>query len=193
MTGERDRPDEDASAGPETSQPGADERADETDAGVPRAAVVVTDVAEAGVGHPVLRRLYAYWQGKRGERLMPARSDLDPLEIPSLLRHLILLDVTHDPLRFRVRLYGTEVADLRGRDLTGRYLYEGAATSIGETTRPWNLATVETRRPHYVTGPYEDISDGRIGTFYRLGLPLSEAGERVDMLMIALVREWETD
>jgi hypothetical protein len=141
----------------------------------------------------VLSGLYAYWEAKRGDRLMPARADLDPLEIPQVLSHLILLDVTHDPLRFRVRLYGTEVADLRGRDLTERYLYEGAPTTLGATTQPWNLATVETRRPHYVTGPYEDISEGRIGTFHRLGLPLSVRGERVDMLMIALVREWEDD
>ena len=143
------------------------------------------------VGHPLLSGLYAYWDAKRGDRLMPARADLDPGEIPQVLSHLILLDVTHDPLRFRVRLYGTEVVDLRGRDLTGRYLYEGAPTSLGETTRPWNLATVETRRPHYVTGPYEDIGNERTGTFHRLGLPLSVRGERVDMLMIALVREWE--
>lgn len=144
-----------------------------------------------GIDHPLLRQLYGYWDDKRGDRAMPARRDLDPLDIPGLLRHLILLDVTHDPLRFQVRLYGTEVTELRGHDLTGRYLYEGKTTAIGAQTRPWNVATVETRRPHYVTGPYTDISDSRIGTFHRLGLPLSEDGEQVDMLMIGLVREWE--
>ncbi|MEQ8585793.1 MAG: PAS domain-containing protein [Thalassobaculaceae bacterium] len=143
------------------------------------------------IGHEALRGLYAYWDARRGDRDMPARSDLDPVDVPDLLRHLILLDVTYDPLRFKVRLYGTEVTDLRGRDLTGRYLYEGDPTFIGEQTRPWNVETVETRRPHSVTGPFTDISDGRSGTFYRLGLPLSEDGERVDMLMIGLVREWE--
>ncbi|MDF1793122.1 MAG: PAS domain-containing protein [Thalassobaculaceae bacterium] len=146
---------------------------------------------ENGIDHPLLRQLLAYWESRRGNRAMPARRDLDPLDIPGLLRHLILLDVTHDPLRFRVRLYGTEVVDLRGRDLTGRYLYEGEMTAIGEQTRPWNVAVVESRRPHHVTGPYTDISDGRIGTFHRLGLPLSEDGKRVDMLMTGLVREWE--
>lgn len=146
---------------------------------------------ELEIGHEALRSLYAYWNDRRGARAMPARSDLDPVDIPALLRHLILLDVTYDPLRFRVRLYGTEVIELRGRDLTGRYLYEDSPTAIGEQTRPWNVEAVETRRPHYVTGPFTDISDGRAGTFYRLSLPLSEDGERVDMLMIGLVREWE--
>lgn len=141
----------------------------------------------------MLRALFAYWDARRGDRPMPARSDLDPLDIPGLLRNLILLDVSHDPLRFRVRLYGTEVTDLRGRDLTGRYLYEGEPTAIGDQTRPWNLETVKTRRPHYVSGPFNDISDGRSGTFYRLGLPLSEDGMRVDMLVIGLVREWEEE
>ncbi len=142
--------------------------------------------------HPLLRDLFGYWDAKRGGRAMPARRDLDPVEIPRLLKHLILLDVTHDPLRFRVRLYGTAVAELRGRDLTGHYLYEGGPTAIGSRTRPWNLAAVERRRPHYTVGDYTDISDGRNGTFYRLGLPLSGDGETVDMLMIGLIREWDS-
>lgn len=158
--------------------------------GGPGAVTEVGGPVEDEIRHALLRALYAYWDDRRGGRIMPARSDLDPVDIPDLLRHLILLDVTHDPLRFRVRLYGTEVAELRGRDLTGRYLYEGEPTAIGDQTRPWNVETVETRSPHYVTGPFTDISDGRTGTFYRLGLPLSEEGERVDMLMIGLLREW---
>ena len=145
---------------------------------------------DADISHPVLQRLYEYWDGKRAGRAMPARGDLDPVEIPDLLPHLILLDVTHDPLRFRVRLYGTSVVELRGIDLTGRYLYEGGVTQIGHHTRPWNLRTVEDRLPHFTTGDYTDISDGRTGTYYRLGLPLSGGGEAVDMLMIGLIREW---
>ena len=142
------------------------------------------------ISHPLLRELHAFWDGKRAGRAMPARRDLDPVEIPGLLKHLILLDVTHDPLRFRVRLYGTAVADLRGRDLTGRYLYEDGVTQIGQHIRPFNVATVEERRPHFRIGDYTDISDGRTGTYYRLGLPLSSDGETVDMLMIGLIREW---
>lgn len=143
------------------------------------------------VGHPLLRRLYDYWDGKRAGRAMPARPDLDPVDIPELLPHLILLDVTYDPMRFRVRLYGTGVRDLRGTDLTGRWLYEDAMTFIGARTRPWNVETAETGRPHYVSGDYTELSDGKVGTFYRLGLPLSRDGRRVDMLMIGLVREHE--
>lgn len=120
---------------------------------------------------------------------MPARSDIDPIEIPGLFRHLILLEITHEPLRFRVRLYGTSVAELRGRDLTGRYLYEDAITAIGHQTRPWNVETVEQRRPRYKIGDYTDISDGRSGTYNRLGVPLSSDGATVDMLMVGLIRE----
>lgn len=145
------------------------------------------------IAHPLLRQLHRYWDSKRAGRPMPSRPDLDPVEIPGLLRHLILLDVTHDPVRFRVRLYGTAVTDLRGHDLTGRYLYERSITGIGRQTRAWNLRTVEERRPHYTVGDYTDISDGRLGTFHRLGLPLSRDGERVDMLMIGLVRELDPD
>lgn len=141
------------------------------------------------ISHPLLHQLYEYWDSKRAGRAMPARHDLDPIEIPELLRHLILLDIMHDPLRFRVRLYGTGVTELHGHDLTGRFLYEDGLTPIGQQTRPWNARTVESREPHYTVGDYTDISDGRIGTFYRLGLPLSSNDDTVDMLMIGLIRE----
>ena len=74
--------------------------------------------------HDVLRRLLAYWLGKRGPRRAPARADIDPLEIASLLPHVMLIDVEHAPLRFRYSLVGTEVVRNLGADMTGRYLDE---------------------------------------------------------------------
>ncbi|MCH2395582.1 PAS domain-containing protein [Oceanibaculum sp.] len=73
------------------------------------------------IQHERLRQLYDYWEGKRGNRLMPARTDIDPVEIPGLLPNLILIDVERgERNRYRFRLYGTEVCANRGADLPGR-------------------------------------------------------------------------
>jgi hypothetical protein len=76
---------------------------------------------------------FSYWQGLRRGRLMPARRDIDPLDIGALLPNVVLLDVIHQPatepvqgvsagLDLRFRLVGTEVAARSARDYTGRRL-----------------------------------------------------------------------
>jgi hypothetical protein len=70
-----------------------------------------------------LARLLSYWSARRGDRPAPRRADIDPpLDIPDLLPILTLVDVLHDPLRFRYRLVGTAVAEGLGRDATGRFV-----------------------------------------------------------------------
>ena len=70
---------------------------------------------------PLLIELYAYWESKRGGRAMPARRDLDPVDVPRLLPHLMLLDV-HGPRTLRFRVVGSAVAAAIGRDPTGELL-----------------------------------------------------------------------
>lgn len=77
----------------------------------------------------VLIELRDYWNRLRGDRRMPARQDIDPVDIPRLLRHLAMADVFADPKQdaahpwaFRYRLIGTKVVGIAGRDNTGRWL-----------------------------------------------------------------------
>jgi hypothetical protein len=43
--------------------------------------------------HSSLRNLYDYWNARRGSRPMPARGDLDPIDLKAVLPLLILIDV----------------------------------------------------------------------------------------------------
>lgn len=62
---------------------------------------------------PDLIRLLDYWRGKREGRLMPAREDIDPLDIPWALSRIFL--ASYDPKEgFRYRLAGAEVASVFG-------------------------------------------------------------------------------
>jgi hypothetical protein len=54
--------------------------------------------------HMDVRAMYDYWLAKRGGRAMPARADLEPVEIKKLLPMLVLVDVTADARRFVYRL-----------------------------------------------------------------------------------------
>jgi hypothetical protein len=72
-----------------------------------------------GLWSPVLRDAIAYWEAKRRGRRMPARADIDPLEMQRLLPNLVLVDVL-GTASYRYRLVGTAVADRLRADGTGR-------------------------------------------------------------------------
>ena len=44
----------------------------------------------------ILLRGYDYWETKRGSRSMPARADIDPIEMKAFLPHVVLMDVLRD-------------------------------------------------------------------------------------------------
>lgn len=65
-----------------------------------------------------------YWRSLRGDRVMPARRDFDPTDVPpKILPNLLLVEVL-DEKRFLYRLHGTAHVEATGWDLTGSYLHE---------------------------------------------------------------------
>src|SRR5947207_13056937 len=76
--------------------------------GSPKAAPAATAEIVAGpIGDERLQRLYAYWRHKAADRSLPSRADLDPVEIPKLLPHIMLIDVLPSG-GYHYRLIGTE-------------------------------------------------------------------------------------
>jgi len=144
------------------------------------------------IADPLLRELYAYWQARRGARFAPARRDLDPLDLPRLLPHLLLTEVVTQTepngghqRRYRYRLAGTEVERHFGCSMGGRWIdelmqgrYRGYVLDLYERL-------VASRRPIYSQSIY-----GRLGLERRAGmvtrrlmLPLSGDGEMIDMVL----------
>jgi hypothetical protein len=96
-----------------------------------------------------LEHIFHYWQAKRGKRAMPQRADIRPSELGAALRLINLVDVIHDPLRFRHRLVGSEHVEWLGRNATGRYLDE---TLYGEAAGEILAAfatIVREKRPYF--------------------------------------------
>lgn len=74
---------------------------------------------------PATADFYRYWESKRRGRKMPARSDLDPLEMRLWLPGIILVEVERNPFRLVYRVVGTRSVDLRSSEVTGRAVEEG--------------------------------------------------------------------
>jgi hypothetical protein len=131
-----------------------------------------------------LQQLYDYWQDKRAGRTFPARRDLDPLEFRFALGNVLLIDVTHNPLRFRFRLFGANLVYHEGIDPTGLYLEELPLVELRQMLDGAYRHVVAAREP--VRNMRERVLDGRMRRFEALLLPLSSDGETVDMIMIGL-------
>jgi hypothetical protein len=127
------------------------------------------------------KQLYDYWQRKRGTRPMPARCDIDPLELKGVLGWVLLLDVERPPLRFRFRLIGSEITTIRGVDLTGKYLEDSVSSSRDILLRfNARVATEPCIGFHCVL---DTMKDAKVGWVSRLSLPLSSDRRRVDMIL----------
>ena len=133
---------------------------------------------------PSLQRLYAYWEERRRGREFPARRDIDPLDFRYALGHVMLLDVLHQPLRFRFRLHGTALTLRAGYDMTGKMADELPNAKNRDMLIARCRTVVEQRRP--LVKAAERLVGRRMFNFEVLWLPLSEDGSTISILMGAL-------
>lgn len=89
--------------------------------------------------HPTSRQLHAYWDRLRGERAAPERGEIEPGEIRNLLADSFILET--DPARrtSAVRLAGTRLCALFGRELRGSAFVDLWAERSQPFTDPWHL------------------------------------------------------
>lgn len=135
-----------------------------------------------------LLQLHRYWQTKAAGRSMPRRADIEPGEIPRLLPDIMLVEVLPDG-RYRYRLIGTANAAAHGINATGRFLDE---VLPGTEYRAHVLGLydgcVSSRRPLYseslFISPRERVAERHTKVLF---LPLSEDGERVNMVLVMQV------
>ncbi len=101
--------------------------------------------------------LLAYWQAHRGPEGLPGRAAFDPLALRPYLGYLLVADIEPPAgrgkqRRFRYRLIGTDLAEISGRDMSGRYfddIYDPIALKEMQYCFGW---VVDNRRPARVYG-----------------------------------------
>ncbi|MFC7049432.1 PAS domain-containing protein [Emcibacter nanhaiensis] len=123
-----------------------------------------------------------YWHEIRGDRTMPARKDFNPLHVPDALGNLMLIDVKHTPRDYTIRLIGTNITELTGKDNTGQSAssFRDAAEVVSRFD--WIL---ENKQPYFSKDEFIWSSrDRRI--YSALVLPFSENGEDVSIIFCCL-------
>lgn len=129
----------------------------------------------------MMRDFYQYWLDLKGDKLMPSRADMNPVEIVKLWAHLSLIDVIQDTGRYQFRLIGTETVNAIGKDLTGNYLDEYPEIERFLKVRyDW---LVKERRSYFIFDKLKWSEKSYID-YYVLGLPLSSNGHDVDKLLL---------
>ena len=132
---------------------------------------------------PVQHALHRYWRGKAGARPMPARADLDPLDMPkAALKDIGLITVVDGGRDFSYRLVGTNNVSRMGLDITGRLASE---VYQGEY-RDFLMAIyreVVTKQSCILSMGQFSISGRSSLSTTRLLMPLSPDGRSVDMIL----------
>lgn len=126
--------------------------------------------------------LYAYWAGLRHGPQLPSRSDIQPGAIKRLLPTVSLIDVQREPLRFRLRLAGTGLYSVYGREITGRTLEEVYSSSAAEYWRTELTNIVKDRRPAVGVHNLSWRGASHMSILW-LRLPLASNGRDVDMIL----------
>jgi len=126
--------------------------------------------------------LYAYWAGLRHGPRLPGRQDIRPEDFKRLLPTVSLIDVTRDPLDFKLRLAGTELYGVYGREITGRTLEEVYNSAAADYWRTELTKIVEDRRPAVGVHSLSWRGASHMSILW-LRLPLASNGVDVDMIL----------
>lgn len=153
------------------------------DAGGPN---VIWSLKVDEIEQATLRFLFAYWSRLAQADALPLATRIDPIEMRPALGYVMLLEVVDGGRDFRYRVFGTEIAEVSGFDMTGRLLSEHRASPyIVEFALAAYRAAVVRRGPlfteHWPSGTRHTAS------WQRLVLPLTNLSGEVVRFLAATV------
>ena len=70
------------------------------------------------------KALYELWLSKERNGIMPCRDDFSPAEMTPILPYIYMIDVLEGGADYQMRLFGTALAEIIGKDYTGAKLSE---------------------------------------------------------------------
>jgi hypothetical protein len=131
--------------------------------------------------------LFAYWASLRDGARLPGRRHLDPAPIKRLLPTVSLIDVIAEPLgeapaEFRMRLAGTALYGVYGREITGKRLCDIYNTAAADYWRVELGKVVSEKRPAVGVHSLAWRGASHLSILW-LRLPLASDGDQVDMIL----------
>lgn len=134
--------------------------------------------------HATLRALFCYWEKKRGARKIPARHDIDPIEMDRrLLPHLMLCELSGRGNVVRFRLVGTALAKRLGFDPTGQLLSDLPRADYFDFLGSLVRRACAEAAPIYGESVFYWAAKGRLDAGHLL-LPLSSGGGAPSIVLI---------
>lgn len=127
----------------------------------------------------------AHWGQLRGERQMPARSDIRPEDIVTVVPNMLLFDIERGPLDFRFRLVGTLVEEFMTERYTGKSMREIPHMAPPSVVFTDCMEATHGREPVHGKAPYV----GPRSEFMMMEsvvMPLSDDGEAANMLWVVV-------
>ncbi|MBV8511656.1 MAG: hypothetical protein JOZ94_00540 [Xanthobacteraceae bacterium] len=124
-----------------------------------------------------LAQIQAYWDRlRRGENSIPFSDDLRLTSLSDTAQHTLLIEVFHDPVRFRVDIAGPQIEKHYGAPFAGKFLDEIPARGPLDGLSAQCQSVLEARTPCFEAHKQQ---------FARLILPFWGNGH-IDMLLVAI-------
>ena len=143
----------------------------------------MTRIANPDAAIRAHEELFGYWASLRGEAPVPARGRIDPRDMTRLLPTVSLTEVLPgDAMDFRIRLAGTALYSVYGREITGRRLGEVYNSAAAEYWRDELGRIVRERRPGVGVHNMAWRGASHLSLVW-IRLPLSTRGADVDMIL----------
>jgi len=147
---------------------------------------VLWDPAESDLPAGPLQFLIGFWRRHRAGHALPCVDIVDPLALRPALGYIMLLDVLDDGWDYRYRLYGSQIAQRFGRDLTGR-----RTSDISRTAYTGNFYLAGYRAVLARRAPLFSVSSspGYVAAvdWWRLALPLIGPDGAITRLLVGNV------
>ncbi len=136
---------------------------------------------------PLVKLGHDYWNGLRGTRRFPARTDITPRGMLAFLRNVVLLKVIDDGADYEYRVAGDAHVAAIGVSFQGLFLshIEAVAPEYGRMSRMTYARICAGAEPYCVRGWMgRDFPDARFAHHESVFLPLGVSGAEVDHLLI---------
>jgi len=126
--------------------------------------------------------LFAYWASLREDGRLPARAQINPARFKRHLPTVSLIDVRREPRDYRLRLAGTGLYSVYGREITGKRLDEVYSSEASAYWRGELDRIVDQGRPAVGCHSLSWRGATHLSILW-LRLPLASDGEQVDMIL----------
>ena len=127
--------------------------------------------------------LREYWLSKRGRAFAPPVWAVVSAELGPWLPYLALIDVVGEAPRFRISQFGAGLVHAYGEDITGRWMHECDLDFVLFVLIAQMARVAREKRPNTLRARFTKHNDGRFLDYERIALPLSNDGDRVNMIL----------